>query len=39
MIQHRKGLVIENENAKISGGEGDGSALILEPEKRRSADH
>jgi hypothetical protein len=37
MIHQCKGLITENENEKIAGGEGEGSALILESQKRRSA--
>src|SRR6266478_4675529 len=39
MIQQCKGLITENENEKIAAGEGDGSALILEFQKGRSANH
>jgi hypothetical protein len=33
MIHQCKRLIAENENKKISAGEGDGAALILESQK------
>jgi hypothetical protein len=34
MIQQCKGLITENKNEEIAGGEGEGSALIPESQKR-----
>ncbi len=39
MIHQCKGLIAENENENIAGGEGDGLSLVLEFQKRRSANH